>query len=155
MSENPRLLSVSNAILSNSKSEEPVSRTGIYVRNAIIVGLALFGGLSVLENRKNTRLLNKPHLENQSLSAEVEHFRRDAANLALENLKLWHYANEAESFVNSIHPPYADFTDCRNAKEEAEAKREYARAQKEYDKACQVFGFDQAQLMYLQKGPEK
>ena len=159
MSEKSNLFSVSNAILSSKKKKKPVSRTGVYVRNALIVGLAVFGGISLSEACKNSKQLGQTRLENSDLKSNVAHLQQDAADLAIENSELKHYANEAGTFINSIHPPYPTEPDGLTALDDekeaerrgAEIAKKDAEELKKWDDACKVLGIDQTTLFHLQQ----
>ncbi len=163
MSEKSNLFSASNAIWSKKKKEKPVSRMGVYVRNALVVGLAVFGGMSFLEARKNAKQLGQTRLENSDLKSNVDHLQQDATNLAVENNELKHCLNEADTFINSIRPPYPTEPDGLTALEDekeaerrgAEIAKEDAKEQKKWDDACKVMKIDQATLFRLQQELQK
>ena len=125
------------------------------VKSGLIVFLAVLGGyLSVSSNKKSADL-EKAEKRNDALIKAAYYFQQDSQKVALENIELRRYANDAKSFANSIHAPYPDLVDGKTAEEEKAIETKYKKELKAYDDACKVLGIDQEQLFRLQKGLEK
>ena len=158
MSKNNNLFSVSNAMWVRKKAEKKISPNAIRVRNAIIAGVAIFGALSFDAYRKAASELGKTRQENEALQADISRFQKDAANLALENMDLKNYAEDAQAFALSIRP-WLDENDsgcedpncekCRKMEKENDKKLD------DFSEAMDTIGINYDALSRLQDGYRK
>ena len=126
---------------------------------ATLLAMTVLTVCSIKSCRKNEAALQNAHQENKKLKESISLYHEDAKNLAIENTDLKDYANEAEVFASSIHPPYPTNRDGLSALDEKEAmkreeeiKKEDAKAMKKWEDSCETIGIDHATLIRLQKG---
>ena len=129
-----------------------------------LIGLSVLSALSVSSCRKNASDLDKANQQNKIMAGDIAHYQQEVRDLAIENFGLKTYANDAEDFVSAIHPLYPTERDGLTSLEsgasmiqaDSSAEKEDAKVKNEYEKACEVFGFNekerQAQLLRLQQG---
>ena len=132
--------------------------------HSVMVGLAILSLCSIGSCRKNASDLDEANQQKKVMAGDVAHYQQEVKDLAIENFGLKTYANDAQDFVSTIHPPYPTERDGLTLLEsgasmiqaDSVAEKEEAKAKNEYEKACKVFGFDeeerQAQLSRLQQG---
>ena len=131
-----QLISHSNPLIQENRALKQKN----IVSSSLACFLVIVSALSIGSCRRNAVNLEKANQENKALKGEVEHFRQDAANVALENFKLKGYVADAQDFVNSIHPPYPDLIDGKSASAEGALKAKHKKEIKEYEDACKGIG---------------
>ena len=160
MLKNGDLLSISKTVSTEEKLEKPTSKSR-YLRNAVLVGLGIFGLLSAESWRRNASELKKANQANQELRANVDRFQKEAEALSKETQKLRSMVAEDDDFFRSIEPPYPTnmdglgaFGKKEAARREAELSKKDAKAREDWDAACKKVGINQDVLFQLKQRSE-
>ena len=77
------------------RAKNRIAYTGL----VLLTAFSTLVGWDAIKSRTN---LNKAQQENKNLSEEVASFRKDATDLAFQNVDLKRYANDAQMLANSM-----------------------------------------------------
>lgn len=133
------------------------------VKKTAIVTLAtlgaLFAGIKIGQNqeKKNTQqvLINKNEAEKRA-----DYFQKDAADLALQNIELRRFAEDAQMLGESMkfYPTEPDSLSDLHEKEQEKAAKELlekdAKELVKHNKAIATLGIDTNLLFRIQNGPK-